>query len=146
MKQLVMNKENSERRKAMRMGQALAAFVVDGKVPLAYAKIQGTAKWSTENHRGPTDQANIQPPDINPHIVVSASNTNEIAALGLTDRSSVHGDAPKTKNESHEDLASSDRPNSQKTDPSAVREQEERSVLFARASFLIKDALEATGW
>jgi hypothetical protein len=145
MKHLVMTKENSERRKAMRMSQALSAFV-DGKVPVAYAKIQGTAKWSTEDHRSPADQSNIQPLDINGHVGTMASGADEVAVLDLNDRSIVHDEPSMIENGGRESFASSDRPDVQKADPGAAQGQEERSILFARASFLMKDALEATGW
>jgi hypothetical protein len=145
MKHLVMTKENLERRKAMRMGQALSAFV-DGKVPLAYAKIQGTAKWSTDDHRSSAGLSNNQPPDINGHVGSSALDIDDIAALDLNDKSPAHQEASIIENGSGEGFASSIRPDVQRVDLGAAKGQEERSILFARASFLMKDALEATGW
>jgi hypothetical protein len=144
MKHLVMTKENSERRKAMRMGQALSAFV-DGKVPLAYAKIEGTANWSAEDHWSATDPPRTQP-NTNSHAEISASETDNIAALDLNSQSSGPEENSIVENGSREGFASVALPEVQRADSGATKWQEERSVLFARASFLIKDALEATGW
>src|SRR5271168_1091479 len=66
MKQLVMAKENSERRKAMRMGHALSTFI-DGKAPPTYAKIQGTANWSKDSHWNQTEQPSPHSPGANCH-------------------------------------------------------------------------------
>jgi hypothetical protein len=144
MKHLVMTKENSERRKAMRMGQALSAFV-DGKVPLAYAKIEGTAKWSAEDHWSATDPSRTQP-NANSHAEISPSETDNIAALDLNSQSSGLEENSMVENGSREGFASVALPDAQRVDSGATKRQEERSALFARASFLIKDALEATGW
>lgn len=137
MKHLVMTKENSERRKAMRMSQALSAFV-DGKVPLAYAKLEGTAKWSAEDHRSSTDPSGIQP--------ANTSVIDNIGPLDLNDKDFGSGENSVVENGSHEGFASFTRPEVQRSDSGATIGQEERSTLFARASFLMKDALEATGW
>lgn len=144
MKHLVMTKENSERRKAMRMSQALSAFV-DGKVPLAYAKIQGTAKWSTEDDRSPTDRSSSQPSNASDHVGRVIPSIDEIACPELSDESHVYDEVSRMDDESCESLATSDGLDAQEADPGAPQGQEERSVLFARASFLMKDALEATG-
>ena len=144
MNHLVMTKENSERRKAMRMGQALSAFV-DGKVPLAYTKIQGTAEWSTEDHRNPADESNPQPPEINGHTGRLALAVDELAALDLNNQNPAHDEAPVVGNGSRESLAILDPPHLQRKGPGGAQAQEEHSLLFARASFLMKDALEATG-
>jgi hypothetical protein len=145
MKHLIMTKENSERRKAMRMSQALSAFV-DGKVPLAYAKLEGTAKWSAEDHRSSTDPSRIQPPNTNGHVGMSESVIDDIGALDLNDQDFGGGENSVVENCSHEGFASFTRPEVQRSDSGATIGQEERSTLFARASFLMKDALEATGW
>jgi hypothetical protein len=145
MKHLVMTKENSERRKAMRMSQALSAFV-DGKVPLAYAKIEGTAKWSAEDHWSSTDPSRTQPPNTNGNVGISASDVDNIAALDLNSQSSCREENSILDNGSHENFASFTRLEVQRADSGATKGQEERSILFARASFLMKDALEATGW
>ena len=144
MKHLVMTKENSERRKAVQMAQALSAFV-DGKIPLAYAKIQGTAKWSTEDHRSPADLSTSQPPNTNGHESMSASGIDEIAGLDFNDRNPLQNGSSVVEDGSHGSFISSHEPKFQRADPRAPQGQEERSALFARASFLMKDALEASG-
>jgi hypothetical protein len=144
MKHLVMTKENSERKKAMRMGQALSAFI-DGKVPLAYAKIEGTAKWSAEDHWSSTDPSRTQPPNTNGHVGISAPDINKIAALDLNGPGSAR-ETSTVENGSHDGFASFTRPEAEIAASDATKGQEERSILFARASFLMKDALEATGW
>jgi hypothetical protein len=135
MKQLVMTKENSERRKAMRMGQALSTFI-DGKAP----KKQRTASWSRGSHRYQAEQPSPHPPGANGHA------GSGIDALELNDRSLDHDEASTTRNGSHESFAKLGLSTREKAEPNTRKGQEERSVLFARASFLIKDALEATGW
>jgi hypothetical protein len=142
MKQLVMAKENSERRKAMRMGQALSTFI-DGKAPPTYAKTQGTANWSKDSHQNHTEQPSPRSPGANSH---SGSGINNIGALELNDRSSGHDETSTIQNGSRESFASLDLSTLEKAEPSTDQGQEERSVLFARASLLVKDALEATGW
>jgi hypothetical protein len=142
MKQLVMTKENSERRKAMRMGQALSTFI-DGKVPSACAKTQRTADWSRASHRYQTERPSPHSPGANGH---ASSGIDSIDALELNDRSSGHGEASTTQNGSRESFASPGLSTLEKAEPNTGQGQEERSVLFARASFLMKDALEATGW
>jgi hypothetical protein len=139
MKQLVMAKENSERRKAMRMGQALSTFL-DGKAPSAYAKIQGTANWSRDSHRYQTEQPSPRSPGA---TGLAGSGTDNIDALKLNDRSSGHDEASTTQNVSRESFASPGLSTLEKAEPDTGQE---RSVLFARASFLIRDALEASGW
>jgi hypothetical protein len=142
MKQLVMTKENSERRKAMRMGQALSTFI-DGKAPSAYTKTQRTANWSKGSHRHQAEQPSPHSPGANGH---AGSGTDIIDALELNDRSSDHDEASTTQNGSGESFASPDLSTLEKAEPNTGQGQEERSVLFARASILMKDALEATGW
>ena len=142
MKQLVMAKENSERRKAMRMGQALSTFI-DGKALSAYAKIQGTANWSRDSHRYQTELSSPSSPGANGHAGSEIDNTD---ALELNDRSSGHDGTSTTQNGSRESFASPGLSTLEKAEPNTGQGQEERSVLFARASFLMKDALEATGW
>lgn len=127
------------------MGQALSAFV-DDKVPLAYAKIQGTAKWSTEDHWSSANLSNNQSPDTSGHVGLSASDINDVAALDLNAKSPIHEEASVFENGSREGFASSTRPNVERVDLGATKGQEERSILFARASFLMKEALEANGW
>ena len=144
MKHLVMTKENSERRKAMRMSEALSAFVA-GKVPLAYSKIQGTANWSSEDHESPADQSNTYPPEINGQTSKLASGIDEFPALTLNDPSSNQNEGEVLENGSRQNSATFDGPNVEKADLDGAQAQEESSVLFARASFLMKHALEATG-
>jgi hypothetical protein len=141
MKQLVMTKENSERRKAMRMGQALSTFI-DGKAPSAYAKVQGTPNWSRDSHQFQTEQPRPHSPGANGR---AGSGIDNVGAPELNDQSSDH-EASTTQNESRESFASPDLSTLEKAEPNTSQEQEERSALFARASFLMKDALEATGW
>ena len=136
MKQLVMAKENSERRKAMRMGQALSTFL-DGKAPSAHARIQGTANWSKDSHQYQTEQPSPRSPGA---TGLAGSGTDNIDALKLNDRSSGHDEASTTQNVSRESPGLS---TLEKAEPDTGQEQ---SVLFARASFLIRDALEASGW
>lgn len=142
MKQLVMTKENSERRKAMRMGQALSTFI-DGTAPPTYAKVQGTANWSKDSHRNQTEQSSPCSPGANGH---SGSGIDNIGTLELNDRSPGHDETSTIQNGSPESFASLDLSTLEKAEPNTGQGQEERSVLFARASFLMKDALEATGW
>ena len=142
MKQLVMTKENSERRKAMRMGQALSTFI-DGKAPIAYAKTPGTANWSRDSHRYSTEQPSPGSPGVNGH---AGSGIDNIGALELNDRSPGHDETSTIQNRSHESFASPDLSTQERAEPNTGQGQEELSVLFARASFLMKDALEATGW
>ena len=124
----------------MRMGQALSAFI-DGKVPLAYAKIEGTAKWSAEDHWSSTDPSRTQPPNTNGHVGTSALDVSNIAALELNGQGSAR-ETSTVENGSRDGFASF----TQQEAEIAASGQEERSILFARASFLMKDALEATGW
>jgi hypothetical protein len=141
MKQLVMAKENSERRKAMRMGQALSTFI-DGKAPPAYAKTQGTANWSGDSHWYQTEQPSPRSPGANGH---AGSGIDNIGALELNDRSPGYDETSTIQNGSCESFTGPDLSTLEKAEPSIGQEQE-RNVLFARASFLMKDALEATGW
>lgn len=145
MKHLVMNKENSERRKAMRMGQALSAFV-DGKVPFAHAQMQGTGVWLTEDHRSFTDPPYTPPAGTNGNTGIWAFETDDVAALDENDKSPGLSGKSTLENGSQNGFATFDRPDAQRADSGASRGQEERSVLFTRASLLMKDALEATGW
>jgi len=142
MKQLVMAKENSERRKAMRMGQALSTFI-DGKAPPTYAKIQGTANWSKDSHWNQTEQPSPHSPGANCH---AGSEIGNIGAPELNDQSPGHDETSTVQNGSRGSFASLDLSTLEKAEPNTGQGQEERSVLFARASFLMKDALEATGW
>jgi hypothetical protein len=142
MKQLVMTKENSERRKAMRMGQALSTFI-DGKAPPTYAKTQGIANWSKDSHRNQTEQPSPRSLGANGH---ADSGIDNIGTLELNDRSPGHDETSTIQNGSRESFASLDLSTLEKAEPNTGQGQEERSVLFARASFLMKDALEATGW
>lgn len=147
MKQLEMSKESLERRKASRMNQAMYAFV-DGKVPqpLAYAHLRGTANSAIEEHRSTSNYAESHGFATEVLADDFALHADGIAALSLQDDRSTEHDLSKVDPGSYAGTSNSGIARNQNQDENSHSDQEDRGALFARASFLMKDALDATGW
>lgn len=147
MKHLETMKESLERKKASRMNQAIYAFV-DGKdlVPLAYAHPRGTANSAIEQHRSIENYAELHrrgPEDSKNDVTASAK---AMSALSLKGVRSMDHDLLKLEHGDHVDTTGTETTGNENIDRSGEMDQEDRGALFARASYLMKDALDATGW
>ena len=147
MKHLETLKESLERKKASRMNQAIYAFV-DGKVPLplTYAHSRGTANSAIEQHRSISNFAESHGLAPEEHSDNVAANAEGIATLSLNGGRLLDHDFSKPDNGSYVGTNNTEMTGNENVDRSGQHDQEDRGALFARASYLMKDALDATGW
>lgn len=139
MDQLGTTKESSERQKSMGMGKALSEFV-DGKLPLTYTQVSKASDIARAARRSLTDHTGFLGSNQNGYLDKASVNMDFSALSPKRQRRPSHSISP-LENGSGASVAFSDTTNMPTPEIS-----QDRGNTFARASFFIRDALEATGW
>ncbi len=141
-KHLETTKESLERKKASRMNQAIYAFV-DGKVPkpLAYLHFRGTAKSGIEQHRSIANYTELhgRAPEESTDDVTA--NAEAMSTLSLNGARSIDQDISRPEHRNYVGTNGTEAMGNEKINRGGQMDQEDRGALFARASYLMKDAI-----
>jgi hypothetical protein len=141
MRQLEMTREVSERQRAMKMGRALSSFV-EGKLPAVPPQSQKQASFLPPKvEYGEPSKSHMAAGDLPP----------EPAVQGLQARSSRYDATSKSrlsllKEESSMDSQESSSSGIRSTSSEDLEPEEGIDLTFARAAYLIREALDVQGW
>jgi len=146
MRQLEMTREVSERQRAMKMGRALSSFV-EGKLPAVAPQSQ--KQESLLPAKPPCSE-----PSKSPHVaagVAAGDLPPDPAAQVLQGRGPRHETTSKSrlsllKEESSIDYQDGSSSGMRSTSSDDLEPEEGIDLTFARAAYLIREALDVQGW